>query len=70
MSSSFIQFISWPIYLLTLCATLAWSQDCPCGLPGTPVKFKDCDKRSATWREHNHPDIGLTGSCLPEVPVK
>ena len=70
MSPSINQFLVCTAYLLSLCAALVWTQDCHCGLPGTIVKFKSCKKKPAAWRSHDHPDINLTGSCLPEVPVK
>ena len=70
MPLSITQVVASAVYLLTLCAALVWTQDCPCGLPGTQVKFKGCKKRPAEWREHDHPNIGLTGDCLPDVPVK
>lgn len=57
-------------YLLTLCTALVWTQDCHCGSPDVAVKFKNCNKKPADWRDHDNPDIGLTGACLPEVPVK
>ena len=58
------------IYVITLCVAFVWTQDCHCGLPGTVVKFKDCKKKPAAWRRHDHPDINLTGDCLPDVPEK
>ena len=70
MSPSITQFLICAAYLLSLCAALVWTQDCRCGLPGTIVKFKTCTKKPAAWRSHDHPDINLTGDCLPEVPVK
>ena len=70
MSPSINQFLVCIAYLLSLCAALVWTQDCHCGLPGAIVKFKSCKKKPAAWRSHDHPDINLTGSCLPEVPVK
>ena len=70
MSPSVTEFLFCTAYLLSLCIALVWTQDCHCGLPGTIVKFKSCTKKPAAWRSHDHPDINLTGNCLPEVPVK
>lgn len=58
------------IYLATM-AALAWSQDsCRCALPGVGVSFRSCKIKPAEWKPHDHHDIGLTGSCIPQVPVK
>ena len=34
------------------------------------VDFSTCNRGQAGYRSHDHPDIGLTGSCLPQVPAK
>ena len=34
------------------------------------VDFSTCSGGPAEYRMHTHPDIGLHGSCLPEVPAK
>ena len=70
MSPVVTQILFCATYVLTLCVAFAWTQDCHCGLPGTVVKFKDCKRKPAAWRRHNHPDINLTGDCLPSVPEK
>ena len=53
---------------------LVWTQNyenpCRCALPGVPVQFKTCASGPADYRTHDHPDIGLTGDCLPDIPVK
>ena len=53
---------------------LVWTQNyenpCRCALPAVSVQFKACKRKPAEWRPHDHPDIGLTGDCLPDVPVK
>ena len=71
MQLSLTQIVSSTIYLLSLCAALAWTKDCRCGLPGVNVPFKSCNQRQAVWRSHDHRDIGLDdGDCLPSVPEK
>ena len=34
------------------------------------VDFSTCSRGQAGYRSHDHPDIGLAGSCLPQVPAK
>ena len=34
------------------------------------VKFDSCNNGQSKWRRHDHPDIGLHGDCLPDVPAK
>ena len=62
------------ILLLTVYTVLALAveQNCTCGLPGSVVRFRSCQKSTAEWRSHDHPDIGITGDCLTQfnVPVK
>ena len=43
---------------------------CHCAVPGVSIKFKSCAARQAEWRHHGHLDVGLVGSCIPDVPVK
>ena len=35
------------------------------------VDFSTCGSSGqADYRRHDHPDVGLYGSCLPQVPAK
>ena len=34
------------------------------------VDFSTCNRGQAGYRSHDHHDIGLVGSCLPQVPAK
>jgi hypothetical protein len=44
------------------------AQTCKCLMRN--VDFSTCNRGQAEYRNHDHPDIGLVGSCLPQVPAK
>ena len=44
------------------------AQTCKC-FEGS-LDYSSCKSGQADYRSHDHPDIGLVGSCLPRVPAK
>ena len=45
------------------------AQTCKCF--ESNVDFSTCGNNGqADYREHDHPEVGLYGSCLPQVPPK
>ena len=67
--STQLLFLSMAFYAASTLILNINAQTCKC-LIEQSVDFSTCNSGQADYRSHNHPDIGLYGNCLPQVPVK
>ena len=63
-----IRFLLIAAYSTSILSLQTNAQTCNCF--ESNVDFSTCKGGPAEYRMHTHPDIGLYGSCLPEVTAK